>query len=97
MLSDSDIEDDSLLDEHKQQQKVDPQRQAMEDMEDSLGNFFLEENPDHPRLKTIIAELDTEGEQQRIKATLHVLAELESNGDRDLRDALVQQLWDLRQ
>ena len=71
-------------------------REVMEEMEESLGNFFLEDDVDHPRLKAIVEELEGESEQQRIKATLHVLANDDSNSERSLRDALLYQLCTLR-
>ncbi len=72
-------------------------RPQMEEMENSLGDFFLEEEIDHPRLKAIVEELETEGEQQRINSTLAVLAKDASNSERDLRDALLYQLCTLRE
>ena len=71
-------------------------RPAMEEMEESLGNFFLEDDVDHPRLQKIVEELESESEQQRIKATLHVLANDNSNSERSLREALLYQLCTLR-
>lgn len=70
---------------------------AMEEMESSLGDFFLQEEIDHPRLKAIVEELETDSEQQRINSTLAVLAKDERNAARTLREALLNQLCKLRE
>lgn len=72
-------------------------RPVIEEMEGSLSDSLVTGATDHPRLQTVLRELETASERQRIEDTLSSLANDPHFEDSLLRDALVDHCCLLRE
>lgn len=76
---------------------VDRHRRVIEEMEAGIGDAFLSGASDNPRLKAMLAELDTPIAQQRLKTAIESLAEDFHYRNRGVRSALVEEMCLLRE
>jgi hypothetical protein len=72
-------------------------RGLVEEMESSLSDAFIDGSTDNPRLKAILAELDSDSEKARVERTIQTLADDQHYKDAILRDALIEELCLLRE
>ena len=71
-------------------------RDMIAEMEESLSDMLITGGTDHPRLKAMLEELESDSEQQRIKDTITALSNQETYSDHTLQDALIEHLCLLR-
>lgn len=72
-------------------------RELVEEMESSLSDMFIDGSADNPRLKAMLAELDSESEKKRVAKTIQTLADDQHYADALLREALIEELCLLRE
>ncbi|MDA3962493.1 MAG: hypothetical protein PF961_17025 [Planctomycetota bacterium] len=72
-------------------------RELVEDMESNVTDSLVTGSSDHPRLKSMLEELDMDSEQTRIHGTLETLASEASYTGMTLREALVEECCLLRE
>ena len=72
-------------------------RDLIAEMEESLSDMLITGGTDHPRLKAMLQELESESEQQRIKETITALSDQDTYAGHCLQDALIEHLCLLRE
>lgn len=70
---------------------------VVEEMETSIVEGFVDGTSQHPRLTSILQELDAESEQQRISTTINTLVQDPHCAGKSLREALIELLCLLRE
>ena len=76
---------------------IERHRQLVEEMESSLAEAFITGEADNPRLKAMLAELDSDSETARVGRTVRTIAEDPHYRDGALRRALIEELCLLRE
>jgi len=91
---DQDLESltEDLIVEARRPILIERHRRLVEEMESSLGESMVTGETDHPRLRAMLAELDTDSEQRRVLTTLQTLAGDHHYKNATLRQTLVEHL-----
>jgi hypothetical protein len=95
--TEDDFSTEELVAEARRPLLIDRHRRVIEEMEAGIGDAFLAPEPDNPRLKAMLAELDQPAALQRRDATLQALGGDWHYRGRSVRQALVEDLCLMRE
>ena len=89
---DQDVDVSAALEAARRPAAIARHRDMIAEMEESLSDMLITGGTDHPRLKAMLEELESDSEQQRIKDTITALSDQETYSEHTLQEALVEHL-----